>query len=85
MKLPPREYAVAAWYEEPMPRAPMPREAAISFAFDWPAMAFLRPRCNLCGARIGGGEDGALNHLDTDHPTWLDEWNSVLRTHGVVK
>jgi hypothetical protein len=85
VKLPPREYANITWITQPMPRAPMTAEAAISFAFDWPYMPFLPARCNLCRAYVKGGEAGALNHLDTRHPTWLDEWNATLRKSGIVK
>jgi hypothetical protein len=83
--LPPREYANAAWTQEPMPRPPMPAEAAIAFALDWPAWSFLPARCNLCGVKVKGAEAGAFDHLDKQHPTWLDEWNAVLRQKGVVR
>lgn len=84
MTAPGRQAAHDRWAAAPVPRAPMSARAALLHALDWPAAAYLPPRCNSCGRFTAPTEQAALRHMHAEHPGWLARWNDTLRAHGVV-
>lgn len=61
----------------------MTADQALLFAFDWPWELFLLPVCCTCGVGVRHGR--LMEHMDTEHPGWLETWNAALRENGVTQ
>lgn len=59
----------------------MTETEALRFAFDWPPVPFLLPRCCTCSAYVRRAK--LADHMNAEHPGWLDTWNDALRKAGL--